>query len=197
MRFCVPVCSGALFMHAIYLITTGGTIEKSYSERTGKLLNLASKIRPYLAQMRLPHTQIKIVPLLAKDSVELTAEDRGTLCSAVRRRLPRHCPMVITHGTDTMIETALALEKALGEVPVPIIFTGAFAPLGFENSDGMQNLTEALLAAKLLKPGIHLVIHNHVFDIRVVRKDRRARTFVRAARARKHPVAMGQSTRRS
>ena len=174
-------------MPAIYLITTGGTIEKSYSERTGKLLNSAPRIRTYLAQMRLPHTQVKIVPLLSKDSMELTGEDRGKLCSAVRRRLRTLCPIVITHGTDTMVETALGLARCLGDLPVPIVFTGAFAPLGFETSDGMQNLTEALLAAKLLPPGIHLVLHNQVFDIRAVRKDRRARTFVRVASARKHP----------
>ena len=184
-------------MQAIYLITTGGTIEKSYSERTGKLLNLAPKIGPYLAQMRLPHTRIRIVPLLSKDSVELTGEDRGKLCSAVRRRLRRLCPIVITHGTDTMVETALGLARCLGDVPVPIIFTGAFAPLGFENSDGMQNLAEALLAAKLLRPGIHLVMHNQVFDIRAVRKDRQARTFVRVTSARKHSRGARQSPQRS
>lgn len=183
-------------MQAIYLITTGGTIEKSYSERTGKLLNLAPKIRPYLAQIRLPHTRIKIVPLLAKDSVELTAEDRGKLCSAVRLRLRNPLPIVITHGTDTMVETALGLARCLGDVPVPIVFTGAFAPLGFENSDGLQNLTEALLAAKLLQPGIHLVIHNEVFDIRAVRKNRQAGTFVRVTGARRYPKAVGRPTRR-
>jgi len=168
-------------MQEIYLITTGGTIEKSYSEQTGKLTNLAPKIGPYLAQIRLPHTRIKILRLLAKDSVDLTGEDRRRLCSAVRRRLRNLSPIVITHGTDTMLESALALESSLGTVPVPVIFTGAFAPLGFENSDGMQSLTEALFAAKLLKPGIHLVIHNEVFDIRAVRKDHRARTFVHVA----------------
>ena|ERR1700734_2689682 len=181
-------------MQAIYLITTGGTIEKSYSERTGKLLNLAPKIAPYLAQIRLPHTRIKIVPLLAKDSVKLTGADRAKLCSAVRRRLRNLSPIVITHGTDTLVETALDLAGRLGEVPVPIIFTGAFAPLGFENSDGMQSLTEALLAAKLLGPGIHLIMHSEVFDIHAVRKDRQARTFVRVARARKRPLAVGRST---
>jgi L-asparaginase len=181
-------------MRAIYLITTGGTIEKSYSERTGKLLNLAPKVGPYLAQIRLPHTRIKIVRLLAKDSVELTGADREKLCSAVRQRLRSLSPIVITHGTDTMVETALDLARCLGKVPVPIVFTGAFAPLGFENSDGVQSLTEALIAAKLLGPGIHLVIHSQVFDIRAVRKDRQARTFVRVAGARKHPLAVGRST---
>jgi L-asparaginase len=181
-------------MQEIYLITTGGTIEKSYSEQTGKLLNLAPKIGPYLAQLRLPHTRIKIVRLLSKDSVEMTGEDRGKLCSAVRRRLRNLSPIVITHGTDTMVETALDLARCLGEVPVPIIFTGAFVPLGFENSDGMQNLAEALLAAKFLMSGIYLVIHNEVFDIRAVCKDRQARTFVRVTGARKHPLAMERST---
>jgi L-asparaginase len=183
-------------MLAIYLITTGGTIEKSYCERTGKLLNLAPKIRPYLAQIRLPHTRIKIVPLLSKDSIELTEADRGKLCSAVRLRLGNLSPIVITHGTDTMVETALGLARYLGDVPVPIVFTGAFAPLGFENSDGLQNLAEALLAAKLLQPGIHLVLHNEVFDIRAVRKNRRAGTFVRVTGARRYPKAVGRSPRR-
>jgi L-asparaginase len=183
-------------MQAIYLITTGGTIEKSYSERTGKVLNSVPRIGTYLAQMRLPHTRIKIVPLLSKDSMELTAADRGKLCSTVRRRLRSLCPIVITHGTDTMVETALGLARYLGDLPVPIVFTGAFAPLGFENSDGMQNLTEALLAARLLPPGIHLVLHNQVFDIRAVRKDRRARTFVRVTGARRYPKALGRSPRR-
>jgi L-asparaginase len=179
-------------MQAIYLITTGGTIEKSYSEETGKLVNLSPKIARYLAQIRLPHTRIKIVPLLAKDSAELTGKDRGKLCSAVRRRLRNLSPIVITHGTDTMVETALDLARWLGEIPVPVIFTGAVAPLGFENSDGMQSLADALLAAKLLAPGIHLVMHNEVFDIHAVRKDRQARTFVRVVGA---PSAVGRSTR--
>ena len=108
-------------MQAIYLITTGGTIEKSYSERTGKLLNLAPKVGPYLGQIRLPQTRVRIVRLLAKDSVELTTEDREKLCSAVRQRLPSLCPIVITHGTDTIVETALHLERSLEAVPVPII----------------------------------------------------------------------------
>jgi L-asparaginase len=66
----------------------------------------------------------------------------------------------------------------LPALPVPIIFTGAMTPLGFERSDGLQNLTESLLAARLLPPGIWLVIHNQVFPIDGVRKDREHSRFV-------------------
>ena len=71
-----------------------------------------------------------------------------------------------------MVETGLFLKQRLPDLPVPIIFTGAMTPLGFERSDGLQNLTESLLAARLLPPGIWLVIHNQVFPIDGVRKDR-------------------------
>lgn len=165
-------------MNTIYVITTGGTIEKSYCERTGKLGTTECKIKRYLDQLRLPHTRLEIVPLFSKDSLEITADDRELLFAAIRERLQLRCPMVITHGTDTMIESALELEKKLPDLPLPLIFTGAMTPLGFEDSDGIQNLTESLLAAKLLPAGIHLVVHNTVFNIHHVRKDRDRKTFV-------------------
>jgi L-asparaginase len=86
--------------------------------------------------------------------------------------------IVISHGTDTMVQTGLYLEPRLPKLDVPIILTGAMTPLGFEGTDGLQNLTESLLAARLLKPGIHVVMHNQVFPIRHVRKDRALAQFV-------------------
>jgi L-asparaginase len=94
----------------------------------------------------------------------------------VRQRLD--APIIITHGTDTLVETGLFLKQRLASLPVPIILTGAMTPLGFERSDGLQNLTESLLAARLLPPGIWLVIHNQVFPIDAVRKDRDTSRFV-------------------
>jgi L-asparaginase len=165
-------------LKTVYVITTGGTIEKSLCERTGKVANTECKIERYLDQLRLPHTHVEVLPLFSKDSLEITAEDRQLLLVAIRERLQLGCPIVITHGTDTVLETARELERNLPELPVPIIFTGAMSPLGFEHSDGIQNLTESLLAAELLPPGIHLVVHNRVFNIHSVRKDRDRKTFV-------------------
>jgi L-asparaginase len=87
-------------------------------------------------------------------------------------------PVVISHGTDTMIDTGLRLRECFPNVGVPIVLTGAMTPLGFENSDGLQNLTESLFAVRLLPPGIWVVMHNQVFPIGRVRKDRVLARFV-------------------
>ena len=85
---------------------------------------------------------------------------------------------MISHGTDTMVETGLFLEKSFPDLKVPMILTGAMTPLGFEGSDGLQNLTESLLAARLLSPGVFVVMHGQVFPIGRVRKDKDKATFV-------------------
>jgi L-asparaginase len=160
----------------IHLISTGGTIEKIYSESTGSVVNLETKIDRYLKQLRLPDAAIDTISVMNIDSLEMTQEDREELLEVVRQRLD--APIIITHGTDTLVETGLFLKQRLSGIPFPIIFTGAMTPLGFERSDGLQNLTESLLAARLLPPGIWLVIHNQVFPIDEVQKDREMARFV-------------------
>jgi L-asparaginase len=152
-------------MKTIVLITTGGTIEKSYCERTGRVTNLQPKIESYMDKICLPHTRIEVVPLFSKDSRELTADDRKVLLTAIVSRLGSRLPFVITHGTDTILETAKYLSASLSALSAPIILTGAMRPLGFENSDGIQNLVESFFAAKILPAGVHLVMHGEVFDI--------------------------------
>ena len=140
------------------------------------MVNLETKIDRYLKQLRLPDADIQAISVMNIDSLEMTHADREEVLEVVRQRLD--APIVITHGTDTMVETGLFLQQRLENLPVPIIFTGAMTPLGFERSDGLQNLTESLLAARLLPPGIWLVIHNQVFPIDRVRKDRENSRFV-------------------
>lgn len=165
-------------MQTIHLITTGGTIEKMYSEQSGAVLNTASKIGQYLKRLRLPDCDVRVLSLMNKDSLEMTAEDRAVLVSEMARLLPDQLPIVITHGTDTMVETGVYIQKALPQLSVPVILTGAMTPLGFEGSDGLQNLTESLLAARLLQPGVYVVLHGQVFAADKVRKDRDQATFV-------------------
>ena len=165
-------------MQTLYVITTGGTIEKVYLEPTGAVANLDRKIDQYLRRLRLPDVRIKTAHLMNKDSLEMTAGDREHVLQVVKQKLKSPAPVVITHGTDTLVETGLLLQKRLGRLKFPIVLTGAMTPLGFEKSDALQNVTESLLAARLLTPGVYLVIHGQVFPIDRVRKDRKHARFV-------------------
>jgi len=161
----------------IHLITTGGTIEKIYSEQTGQVENLIAKIDRYLHQLRLPDAEVDVTPLMNKDSLEMTEEDRELVLAVVKARIA-DAPVVITHGTDTMVETGQLLKRQLGALRHPVILTGAMTPLGFERSDGLQNLTESLFAARVLPPGVWIVMHGQVFDVDHARKDRELARFV-------------------
>jgi L-asparaginase len=165
-------------MQRIYVISTGGTIEKVYSEQTGAVQNIDSKIDRYFRLLRLPDADIHLTHLMNKDSLEMTDSDRALVLETVQEKLRDPAPIVITHGTDTLVDTGLLLEANLPELSVPIVLTGAMTPLGFEASDGLQNLTESLLAARVLAPGVYVVMHNQVFPIAGVRKDRTLSRFV-------------------
>jgi L-asparaginase len=162
----------------VYVITTGGTIEKCYSERSGLVANVDSKIDRYLKLLRLPDTEVNVVALMNKDSLEMTGEDRVLIVGMVRAILKENAAIVITHGTDTMVETALYLQRALEAPLMPIVLTGAMSPLGFEGSDGLQNLTESLLAVQLIQPGVYVVMHGRVYPADRVRKDHLQGRFV-------------------
>lgn len=165
-------------MQRIYLLSTGGTIEKVYSEQRGVVENRAAKLDRYLRMLRLPDAEIHTIQLMNKDSLEMTDADRTEVRDRVAGLLPERAPIVISHGTDTMVETGLFLERAFPDLKVPLILTGAMTPLGFEGSDALQNLTESLFAARLLAPGVFVVMHGQVFPVGKVRKDKDRATFV-------------------
>ncbi len=166
-------------MATVYVITTGGTIEKVYSEQTGAVQNLDSKIDRYLRLLRLPKCEVNVVPLMNKDSLEMTDQDRVLLLGMVRAILKENAPIVITHGTDTMVQTGLYLQRALPDVKVPIVLTGAMTPLGFEGSDGLQNLTESLMVIQLVRAGVYVAMHGTAYPVDRVRKDHALGRFVR------------------
>src|SRR5579863_4301239 len=112
-------------MQRVYVITTGGTIEKVYSEQTGNVENLDTKIQRYFRLLRLPDTEVVTIHLMNIDSLDMTDEDRMKVLEQVRKTFDQPAPIVITHGTDTMVETGALLKRSLPELPVPIIFTGA------------------------------------------------------------------------
>lgn len=166
-------------MKDVLIMTTGGTIEKSYDEFDGSLANRESQIKErILKKLRLPYTRIHVFSLMAKDSLHMTDYDRTLILKTVESHLAKNKPIVILHGTDTMAKTAgLLYENLKDKLKVPIIFTGAMKPMGFEDSDAGQNVTEALLAAKIMKPGVYISFHNKIFELPNVRKNKEKRTF--------------------
>src|SRR5580700_647358 len=109
-------------MQRIHLLATGGTIEKIYSEQKGSVENVDSKIETYLARLRLPDTEVDVTRLMNKDSLEMTDADRLHILEAVRNK--SDAPIVITHGTDTMVQTGMYLLQALPNLAHPIVLTG-------------------------------------------------------------------------
>jgi L-asparaginase len=162
----------------IIIMTTGGTIAKTYDEFEGSLANRQNEIKDKINQrLRLPYTMLEVFSVLEKDSLHMTDYDRSLICKTIDHQLEKKSPIVILHGTDTMTKTAETYFNLNPNPAVPIIFTGAMRPLGMEESDAMQNITEALLAAKLLDPGIYISFHNKIFKVPHVRKNREKRTF--------------------
>lgn len=163
----------------IFVITTGGTIEKIYDEESGTLANRGSLLDEMIKRLRLPHTSIQSYDVLCKDSLEMTEKDRQMIKLVVENLLEHRSPIVILHGTDTMEHSAQYLFEQLPNPVVPIIFTGAMKPFGFDNSDALQNFTEALYGAKLSPPGIYISMHGQLYAMPGVVKDRSKGTFVK------------------
>lgn len=172
-------------MHRIALLTTGGTIEKRYVEQAGSMENTEPQIRRCLQMLRLPGTEVIVEELMNKDSLQMTDEDRALIAAHVLSHAAEGVPVLVTHGTDTVIETGKAVRDALAknlpDTTIPVLFTGAMTPFGIEGSDALQNLTESLLATRLLSAGVFLIFHGEVFPIAEVRKDRQQSRFVRIA----------------
>lgn len=165
----------------IIVLTTGGTIEKIYQEEEGKLENLENKgelIRQkILAKLRLPYTVLEVHALMFKDSLCMVDSDREFIYQSILKLGKDNTPIVVLHGTDTMEITAQYCFSKKMTLHSPLLFTGAMSPLGFEGSDALQNVTEALIAAKLLPAGIYISFHNQIFEVPHVKKNREKRTF--------------------
>lgn len=162
----------------ILIFTTGGTIEKTYDESEGTLFNRETVIKLKIEQrLRLPYTDLEVKSLMAKDSLDMTNEDRDLIVNKISEAQKAGHPIVVLHGTDTMQQTAELLSAKLSKINVPIIFTGAMKPLGFEDSDALQNVVEALFAANIVQKGVYISFHNRLFSVPNVRKNKQKRTF--------------------
>lgn len=165
-------------MRRVHILTTGGTIEKRYIEQNGEMRNTEPQIERCLARLRLPGLQVTVEALMNKDSLDMTDADRNFIADRVAAAAAQGTPVLVTHGTDTVVETGKVVAARLPDLRAPVVFTGAMTPFGIEESDAMQNLTEALLATRLMPPGVFLSFHGEVFPIQQVQKDRQNSRFV-------------------
>ena len=157
---------------AILILTTGGTIDKNYFDALSEYQIVDSGIPALLKEARVA-LQFRIEEVCRKDSLELSDADR----SEIARRVAEapETQVVITHGTDTMTETAKALAGIAGKT---IVLTGALSPARFAETDAPFNLGMAFAAAQVAPPGVYIAMSGQVFDGLRVRKDRAAGRFV-------------------
>ena len=156
----------------IVLFTTGGTIDKAYFDAlseyqvgetvVARLLSIGQVTHPY-----------RVVEALRKDSLEMTDADRTALVTQIAAEASER--IVVTHGTDTMTETARALASIQGKT---IVLTGALVPARFTESDAPFNLGMAFAAAQILPAGVYIAMSGEVFRGDRVRKDRANARFV-------------------
>ena len=157
---------------AIRIFATGGTFDKEYNELTGTLFFKDTHIADMLRLGRC-HLELTVETLMMIDSLDMKDEDRALI---LRRCLDAsEKRIVITHGTDSMEQTATVLGKAIGGKTV--VLTGAMVPYTFGSSDGMFNLGTALAFVQSLPPGVYVAMNGRCFGWKSVRKNRRLGRF--------------------
>lgn len=156
----------------ILVLTTGGTIDKNYFDALSEYQIVDSGIPALLKEARVA-LPFRIEEVCRKDSLELTDADRAEI--ARRAAEAPETRIVITHGTDTMTETAKALAAIPGKI---IVLTGALSPARFAETDAPFNLGMAFAAAQTAPPGVWIAMSGQVFDGLKARKDRDAGRFV-------------------
>lgn len=149
----------------ITIFTTGGTIDKVYFDAKGGYEVGAPMVRQILEHGRVTG-EIPIIELLRKDSLEMTAGDRAAIRAAIAASEATR--IVVTHGTDTMVETARELKGIAGKT---IVLTGALQPARFADSDAGFNLGLAIGAAQALPAGVYIAANGQVFPADAVRKN--------------------------
>ena len=163
----------------LLLVTTGGTIEKTYDATEGRLENVQEVIDQMLGQLSIPLMDVTRLRLMNKDSLHMTNDDHEEIVSAVMDRHRDHDAIVIVHGTDRLAQTGELIHQTFQPdgPSCPVILTGAMRPWELRRSDAMQNLTESLMGSRLLPPGVWAVMHNKALRFPGVTKDASEGTF--------------------
>jgi L-asparaginase len=157
---------------SVRILVTGGTFDKEYNERTGQLYFKDTHVAEMLRLGR-SRVDVAIQTIMMIDSLDMTDADRALVV--------RHCReapedrIVVTHGTDTMTETAAAIARAV--TSKTIVLTGAMVPYAFGSSDGLFNLGSALSFVQALPAGVYVAMNGKCFPWDRVRKNRERGEF--------------------
>ena len=160
----------------IALISTGGTIEKTYDELAGVLTNEVSVLRVMLTRLELGGVEVERFSIMNKDSLDMTPADHDLIASEAIAKARDFGGVVVVHGTDRLAVTGERIHALSPSSPV--VLTGAMRPYELRTTDALQNLTEALLAVQLAQPGTYVAMHNKVLAFPGVTKDIERGTFV-------------------
>lgn len=153
------------------ILTTGGTIDKIYFDANSRYEVGESIITAILEEAGVT-LESRIVPLMRKDSLDLTDEDRAAIRKACEEAAESQ--MIITHGTDTMATTAACLRGIEGKT---IVLTGSLAPARFRETDAIFNIGFALAAAQALGAGVYIAMNGRIFEAGKVVKNQETRRF--------------------
>jgi L-asparaginase len=157
----------------IRILVTGGTFDKQYDELTGRLFFRETHV-PEMLRLGRSRLEVQVETVMMVDSLEMQDADRQAIvarCAAAPER-----SVLVTHGTDTMVETgrALAAANIAGKT---IVLTGAMVPYAFGSSDGLFNLGSALSFVQVLPPGVYIAMNGQHFRWDMVRKNRTTGAF--------------------
>ena len=158
-------------MQKLAIVTTGGTIDKIYFDDKSTFQIGAPQIGEILEALGVAF-EFDVVPLLRKDSLHIDAADRELIRKTVEAQAPRH--VLVTHGTDTMVQTARVLADIPGKT---IVLTGALNPARFRGSDAEFNIGTAVGAVQSLPPGVYIAMNGRIWDPAKVRKNVEANRF--------------------
>ena len=154
------------------LLVTGGTFDKEYDELGGALFFKDTHV-PEMLRLGRCRVPVTVETVMLVDSLQMTDADRASI--AERCRACAESRLVVTHGTDTMVETAAVLAREVAGKT--IVLTGAMVPYAFGSSDGLFNLGSAISCAQLLPPGVWVAMNGTHFPWDNVTKNRTAGTF--------------------
>ncbi len=158
---------------SVLVLVTGGTFDKEYNELNGSLFFKDTHL-PEMLRLGRSRVALSIHTLMMIDSLEMTAADRASIVAQCGQS--DEARIVITHGTDTMVETAAALAAAM-PAGKTIVLTGAMVPYAFGSSDGLFNLGSALSFVQLLPAGVYIAMNGRCFEWDRVRKNRETGVF--------------------
>ena len=159
-------------MIPIRVFATGGTFDKEYDDIRGTLFFQNTHV-PQMLHLGRCRLNVAVETLMMMDSLDMSDADRARIVGACRDCAERR--IIVTHGTDTMVETARAL--AAGVPGKTIVLTGAMVPYAFGSSDGLFNLGSALSFVQVLPPGVYVAMNGRCFPWDNVRKNREAGIF--------------------